>query len=338
MQKTVFTNVTYTVSGLMSAIGQGQIALPDLQRPFVWPATNVRDLFDSMYRGYPIGYLLFWSSGAEPGTKQIGTDAKDLAAQTLIVDGQQRLTSLFAVFTGTPVVDANGDPRKIRIAFKPRDGSFAVADATTDKNPEYLGDISSVWEKGSWTTVTEFLTRLREATEVDAVEEEQIASSISQLFSLNSYSIIALVLDSEVPVDQVAEVFVRINSKGKQLSQADFILTLMSVYWNHGRHELEDWCASARTEAKGTAAFIEPSPDQMLRVVIALGMRRARLEDAYTVLRGRDPDTGKITDEARERQFAILQDAQKRVLDPTTWSDFRQVVVRAGHQIGRAHV
>ena len=78
----------------------GQIGLPDIQRPFVWPNTKVRDLFDSMYRGYPVGYLLFWENAAEVGNRTIGSDAKQLAPSLVIVDGQQRLTSLYAVVKG----------------------------------------------------------------------------------------------------------------------------------------------------------------------------------------------------------------------------------------------
>ncbi len=74
--------------------------MPDIQRPFVWASKKVRDLFDSMYRGYPIGTLMLWETGAEAGTRQIGLEAADRAPQLLIVDGQQRLTSLYAVLTG----------------------------------------------------------------------------------------------------------------------------------------------------------------------------------------------------------------------------------------------
>src|SRR5438552_16218529 len=104
MASTLYKETTYRVSLLTESIGRGEIALPDIQRPFVWPTTKVRDLFDSMYQGFPVGYLLFWSTGAEMGARQIGTDAKEAVPRLLIVDGQQRLTSLFAVMTGTSIV------------------------------------------------------------------------------------------------------------------------------------------------------------------------------------------------------------------------------------------
>ena len=97
MSETVFTKVDYTLGTLMDSIGLGNLGLPDIQRPFVWKNAKVRDLFDSMYRGYPVGYLLFWENQLEKGVKQIGTSEHQKVPNLLIVDGQQRLTSLYAV-------------------------------------------------------------------------------------------------------------------------------------------------------------------------------------------------------------------------------------------------
>src|SRR5215213_5587939 len=107
----------------------GDIGLPDIQRPFVWSNAKVRDLFDSMYRGFPVGYFLFWENGTAGGVKHIGTDGKrHTTPSRLIVDGQQRLTSLYAVFRGQKVLDDAYKERQIEIAFRPRDGQFEVSD------------------------------------------------------------------------------------------------------------------------------------------------------------------------------------------------------------------
>jgi len=98
MTETLFKEVHYTLGGLIHDIGLGRIGLPDIQRPFVWPNAKVRDLFDSMYKGYLVGYFLFWQTGAEDvATKVIGSQTKQKSPSLLIVDGQQRLTSLYAV-------------------------------------------------------------------------------------------------------------------------------------------------------------------------------------------------------------------------------------------------
>jgi hypothetical protein len=136
-QGTVYRRVDFKVSDLLTYIDIGDIGLPDIQRPFVWSATKVRDLFDSMYRGFPVGYLLFWANGGENGSRKIGIDTKGHQAPALlIVDGQQRLTSLYAVFRGKPIVDDDYQMRRIEIAFRPRDGEFKVADAAIRKDPK----------------------------------------------------------------------------------------------------------------------------------------------------------------------------------------------------------
>ena len=114
MSETVFTKVDYTLGPLIADIALGKIGLPDLQRPFVWKNAKVRNLFDSMYRGYPVGYFLFWDAAAID-SKGIGTNAKQKVPQLLIVDGQQRLTSLYAVVKGIPVIRENYGTEKMRL-------------------------------------------------------------------------------------------------------------------------------------------------------------------------------------------------------------------------------
>ncbi len=139
-----------------------------------------------------------------------------------------------------------------------------------------------------------------------------------------------------VSEEDVADVFVRINSKGTPLNQADFILTLMSVFWDAGRMELEAFCRHARIPATGSASpfnyFLQPDPDQLLRVSIALGFRRARLQHAYNVLRGKDLTTGQFSEEGRDKQFEILREAQSYVLDLQHWQDFFKALMRAGYR------
>lgn len=117
--RTVFKRVDYDLAGLLHYIDIGDIGLPDIQRPFVWSAAKVRDLFDSMYRGFPVGYLLFWANGSPNGARQIGQEEKGHKVPSLlIVDGQQRLTSLYAVMRGKRVIDDNYQERRLGIVTK----------------------------------------------------------------------------------------------------------------------------------------------------------------------------------------------------------------------------
>src|SRR5579864_2483332 len=144
MNATLFKEVSYSLAKLIQDIELGEIGLPEIQRPFVWANTKVRDLFDSMYKGFPVGYLLFWANGIENGHRQIGTDYKQKIPRLLIVDGQQRLTSLYAVLKGIPIVREDYKRDRIYIAFRPKDQKFEVADAAIRKDPEYIQDISAI--------------------------------------------------------------------------------------------------------------------------------------------------------------------------------------------------
>jgi len=144
MSDTVFTRVSYELGTLVKYIELGEIGLPDIQRPFVWKNWKVRDLFDSMYRGYPVGYLLLWQNGLVDD-RVIGTENKQKPPRLVIVDGQQRLTSLYAVVKGEPVVRDNYERDNIRIAFNPLEGRFEVADAAIQRDKAFIEDISCVW-------------------------------------------------------------------------------------------------------------------------------------------------------------------------------------------------
>ncbi|MEU8489379.1 DUF262 domain-containing protein [Streptomyces sp. NPDC048641] len=136
MAATLYRDTGYVLSHLIEEIKHGSVALPDIQRPFVWSTAKIRDLFDSMYRGYPVGTLMFWETGAEVGTRQIGGRDNDRVPRLLVVDGQQRLTSLFAVLTGEQVITKTFEKRRIRLAFRPADETFEVTDAAIEKDPE----------------------------------------------------------------------------------------------------------------------------------------------------------------------------------------------------------
>jgi len=316
----------------------GKIGLPDLQRPFVWPNTNVRDLFDSLYRGYPAGFLLFWKTGAEGGLKKIGTGTKQAAPELVIVDGQQRLTSLYAVIKGAEVLRANFKKERIQIAFNPLSGRFDVTDAAIQKDRAYIPDISVLWasEFKSNAFRNNFIKQLSEIRDLSEDDVEKIGNAIDDLVNLPKYNFVALTLASSVSEETIAEVFVRINGKGKALNQADFIMTLMSVFWEEGRVELENFSLNAVLPSDGQSSpfnhFIKPSPDQMLRATVGLALKRARLENVYSALRGRDAATGLDNVEKRDAQFAAMRDAQKAVLNLANWHHFLDALKLAGYR------
>jgi len=266
-----FSHTQYPISALVGQIDSGLLSLPDLQRPFVWERSRVRDLFDSLYHGYPAGYFLFWSTPAPVDSHQVATSPGGSPGLKMIVDGQQRLTSLYSVMTGRAVVTADNEIQQIRISFNPLTDEFAVADAARANDPEWLESISEVWtsEAGQFAFVTSFIERLGASRAVNAGERQRIGDALGRLAGLSNYQFSALDLSSDLDIDEVAEVFVRINSRGIALNSADFILTLMSVHVPERRHQLEDFSRAAKVPAAQGASpynhFHAPSPDQLLR-------------------------------------------------------------------------
>lgn len=142
MTNQVFSTTNIQIDLMVQEIQQGTIRLPDLQRPFVWERARVRDLFDSLYQGYPAGYFLFWRTNSSVDSHGIGSGAAETQGQNrMIVDGQQRLTSVFAVMTGTKVLNEKNQEVQIKLAFNPLTEEFSVANALSDKNPELISNI-----------------------------------------------------------------------------------------------------------------------------------------------------------------------------------------------------
>lgn len=337
----LYTTMAYPLSSLVTDIGLGKIGLPELQRPFVWPKANVRDLFDSLYRGYPVGFLLLWETGAV-GLRAIGTETKALPPSLAIVDGQQRLTSLFAVMTGTEIIRADFKREVIRIAFDPLAERFEVANAATAKDKAFVPDIAALWKANNPVAFAmDFLAKLGAVRELTAEEVAQIQTAIGRLAGVAGYPFNALTIsaNANANAETVADIFVRVNGQGKKLNQSDFILTLMSVFWDEGRAELETFAREAVRPGEGKPSpfnhFIAPSPDQLLRAAVALGLKRAKLENVYSLLRGKDATTGLDDPARRDEQFAKLKVAQAVVLNLANWHHFLGALTLAGYRSGR---
>lgn len=334
----LFTTTNYPVNALIEDIDLGKIGLPELQRPFVWPNVNVRNLFNSLYRGYPAGFLLFWETGADAGLKGIGVKNGQAVPKLAIVDGQQRLTSLYAVMKGAEVLRANFKKERIRIAFNPLSERFDVADAAILKDKSYIPDISVIWQPGTdlFEIADGYIEGLSEVRELKSDQIKRAKSAIGRLQKLPDFQFVALSLSSTVDAETIADVFVRINGEGKKLNQSDFIMTLMSVFWDQGRAELEAFAMQATRPSDGQASsfnhFIKPAPDQMLRATVGVALKRARLANVYSVLRGRDAQTGIDNPDRRAEQFALMQVAQKHVLNLTNWHHFLGSLTLVGYR------
>ena len=347
MAPAIYRDTGYSLTHLIEEIKHGKIALPDIQRPFVWSSTQVRDLFDSLYRGYPVGTLMFWETGMDAGVRQVGGGENDGVARLLIVDGQQRLTSLFAVLTGRSILTSRYQEKRIRIAFRPEDETFEVTDAAIKRDPEFIADVTVLWAEKYRSTVRAFLKRLgtHRGSEFDdsdsswSDKSDVLEERIDRVRDLRDFRFQVLELNASADEEQVADIFVRANSKGVQLKQADFILTLMSVHWDKGRRQLEQFCRhavdAAVTGPSPRNPFIDPRPDQLLRAGVGLAFRRGRLGHVYSILRGKDLETGEVSQARRTAQFEALAHAQDKVLDLSNWYEFLKCLTHAGFRSGR---
>jgi len=237
------------------------------------------------------------------------------------------------------VLTPDYERKNIKIAFKPLDSTFKVGDAATDRDPEYIADLSSLWSgEGDFAIISSFIANLKEKREISKDEEKTISSNIQSLININKYPLTALEIAPNLEEEIVSDIFVRINSQGVSLTQADFILTLLSVYWEEGRKEIEQFCIDSRKIPEKETRFssfnylIKPDPDDMLRVLVGLTFHRAKMKDVYSIIRGRDMETGEFSEELRTQQFDKLKLNLPTILDNTNWQSFLKVLIGGGYK------
>jgi hypothetical protein len=323
-----------SIASLVSDIEREVIALPDLQRPFVWEDVKVRDLLDSLFLGFPVGTLVFWHT-SDKESRTVGGDRPGLRSSALVIDGQQRLTSLFAVMKGVEVIGKGGEPRRIVIAFRPRDGRFEVADAAILRDPEFLPDVTELWSgnRPKPQIRKELLSTLRtKGRAVDEKYEDAVERNLDRAHSIADFRLptvdirkTATSSDEDITEEDVADIFVRINNQGTKLGQADFVLTLLSVFHGELRDRLEE-----RSRAMSTGAVVAIDTQQLLRAACGVAFGRARMAAVYRYLRGVDPTTGDADVAGRVARLTQLDDAAKECTEPTPWRDFLLRVTHAG--------
>ena len=324
-----------SIASLVSDIEREVIALPDLQRPFVWEDTKVRDLLDSLFLGFPVGTLVLWHTSNDKDARAIAVERPGLRATTLVIDGQQRLTSLYAVMQGIDVAEKDGSTRKITIAFRPRDGRFEVADAATRNDPEFISNVTELWSgtRSEPQMRRDLLNALRDQGRViDEKYEDAVDHNLSRARAIREYRLPTVEIrrkataqDDEATEEDVAEIFVRINNQGTRLGQADFVLTLLSVFHGKLRDRIEE-----RARGMSKDAVVAIDTQQLLRAACAVAFGRARMAAIYRYLRGVDPTTGEADAAGRTKRLDQLDDAAKECMESTQWRDYLLRVKHAG--------
>ena len=345
MAKELFERIDRKVNSLLDEVLNGSIGLPDLQRPFVWQDTKVKELFDSMMRGFPIGYVMLWASPVNyENTKSIGSNEKQFKRpDDLVIDGQQRLTSLLAAMTGVPVKNKDFKEKRIKICYNPLTKEFFVWSQINENDTRLISDIAEVYKADENHAVPKLrkavikqINEGRAKNELDKLtddEEELIESNINALLDLKQYTIPTLRILSTADEEDVAEIFRRVNSGGQNLNENNFIETLLAVYNNDLHDKIGKFCSESRVAASGTSynQIIDIQPSHLIRMAVGLGFHRARLKYGYKLLRGKDLETGIVSEETRDKNISIFKSAIDNVTNLNNWHSFLNLFAEAGY-------
>ena len=324
------------------------IAIPELQRPFVWDSIKVRDLMDSLYKGYPVGYLITWQSvGAHLKGGQVA------AHQQILIDGQQRITALRAAVAGLPVVNKRYKSVRITIAFNPATEEFATLTPVIAKNAEWISDISELFNA---TSTYSFVKAYFEANpNVDPAKAE---ANIARLEGIKNAQIGIISLNDDLDVETVAEIFIRINSKGVPLSSADFAMSKIATYGQRGRNirKLIDYFCHLAVAPHAYADIHEndsefaaspylrriawlkddaddlydPGYSDIIRVAGLLGFSRGKASSIVSELSGRDPETRKIDEDRIPIAYDLLEAALLEIVKKYNFENFVMTIKSAG--------
>lgn len=344
----LFRNVPSTVGMLLGDVKSGKIGLPDLQRPFVWRDAKVRDLLDSMMKGYPIGYIMLWDAPTNyENASHVGLENKIYdRPKDLVIDGQQRLTGLLAAMYGVKITDKNYKERYIKISYNPLTKEFAVWSQAYERNPEWISVISDAFNADKDHKISkfrkEYLNKLNESREKNGEpelsdeEEYLVEENLGALLDLENYSLPTMEILNPADEEDVADIFVRVNSGGQKLNEKNFIETLLSVYDNEVHDKINKFCAESRIPADGTSFnhILKADPSHLIRMAVGVGFKRARLRYAYMLMRGKDLQKGAggtITEESREQNLAIFKNALDVVVNLNNWHTFMNIFAGAGY-------
>lgn len=336
------------IESLLTAVKDGAIAIPEIQRPFVWDSTKVRDLMDSLYQGFPIGYLITWRN---PDVRL--KDGKMSDGKKILIDGQQRVTALTAAILGEYVIDKTYQRIKIKIAFNPITEKFEVQNPAILKDKTWLPNIAEVINGSILKVIREYLKLNPE------LDEEKIEASISNLINIPKKQIGLIDLEHDLDIETVTEIFIRINSKGVVLSQADFAMSKIASndtyegnvlrkaidYFCHlaiapdfYKHIVDNDKEFAKTDFFQKMQWLksenediyDPEYTDLIRVAFTSQFNRGKLSDLVSLLSGRNFESRTYEDEIAERSFADLKKGVMNFINETNFKRFLMIIKSAG--------
>jgi len=334
----------HQIETLLTWVKSGEIAIPEIQRPFVWDATKVRNLLDSLYQGYPVGYLIAWRN---PTVRL--KDGTLSAGKRILIDGQQRVTALMASLLGREVLTKDYETVRIRIAFHPLQEKFEVSNVAIQRNSAWIPDVADLFTPDAKLLQ---ITRAYASANPDA-DENKLFANLENLRKIINNHVGIIELAEDLDIETVTEIFIRVNSAGSPLSQADFAMSKIAANetygGNHLRKAIDYFCHLAvapefhgriergdpnfaaseffrkMTWLKGTNDDIyDPSYTDMLRVAFTSEFGRGKLQDLVALLSGRNFETKQYEDAIAEDAFSRLK---KGVLSFINQTNFERLVM-----------
>lgn len=340
----------HPISIVLAWIEQGEIAIPEIQRPFVWNKTQVRDLMDSLLRGFPVGYLIAWKN---PNIKL--KDGATSEGKRILIDGQQRVTALMTAVAGRKVLDKDYKTTRIRIAYHPIKQKFEVFNRAIEKDKEWLPDIAEVFAAGFKTH--KFVARYCAAN--PEADEDKVFEGMDLLTSITSNQLGLIELDGSLDIETVTEIFIRINGKGAVLSQADFAMSKIASSEAYGGDKIRktidyfchlaiapefydtivegdpEFCGSARFQQmtwlrKENDNLYDPDYTDMLRVAFTSQFGRGKLQDLVALLSGRNFETRSYEENIAEESFSKLQTGLEAFMNEQNFKRFVMIIRSTG--------
>lgn len=340
----------HPIETLLTWVKSGEIAIPEIQRPFVWEATKVRDLLDSLYKGFPVGYLIAWKN---PNVKL--KDGTVSAGKRILIDGQQRVTALMAGLLGRDVLTKDYATVRIRIAFHPLEEKFEVFNPAIAKNVAWISDVANVFTPDADLID---LTDDYSAKNPEA-DRKKVGKVLQKLRMITNNHVGLIELAEDLDIETVTEIFIRVNSAGAELSQADFVMSKIAANESYGgnmlRKAIDYFCrltvnpefagAIEKNDTRFAAsAFFPrmrwlkdvnddiygPSYTDMLRVAFTAEFGRGKLADLVALLSGRNFETRQYEATIAEDSFARLKEGVLQFINQTHFERITMILRSAG--------
>jgi hypothetical protein len=340
----------HPIDTLLTWVKSKEIAIPEIQRPFVWEATKVRNLLDSLYRGYPIGYLIAWRN---PTVKL--KDGTSSAGKRILIDGQQRVTALMASLLGHEVLTKDYETVRIRIAFHPQEELFEVANPAIRKDVAWIEDVAAIFAPDA--SLIQLIDTYTEKN--PAADRKRVSLVLEKLRKIINNHVGVIELADDLDIETVTEIFIRVNSAGTELSQADFAMSKIAVNETYGgnllRKAIDYFCHMSvapeflpmiekNDKAFAVSEFLplmrwlkdtnddiyDPTYTDMLRVAFTSEFGRGKLQDLVALLSGRNFETKQFEEVIAEESFGRLKKGILAFINKTHFDRITMILRSAG--------